>query len=137
MARRERDVTEAELAILQVLWDDGPATVRRLIERLYAPGGPSDHATVRKLLERLEAKGCITRDTAGPVQVIAAAVRREDIIERRIQSVADQLCGGSIASLLTKLIDARKIPARERRALREYLDRIDGDGGSGGGREPR
>jgi predicted transcriptional regulator len=130
MAQRNRDVTEAELAILQVLWDEGPATVRRLIDRLYPPGGSSAHATVRKLLERLEAKGCVARDSSGPVQVISASVRSEDLIEQRIQSVADQLCGGSIASLLTKLIDARKIPAQERKALRDYLDRLDETRGS-------
>jgi predicted transcriptional regulator len=137
MERSGSDVTEAELAILRVLWDEGPATVRALIERLYPAGGPSAHATIRKLLERLEAKGCIVRETGGPVQVIAAAVRREDLIERRVQSVADQLCGGSIASLLTKLIDARKMPARERRALRDYLDRLDDDRGPGPQRKPR
>jgi predicted transcriptional regulator len=125
MARRERDVTEAELAILQLLWDEGSATVRQLIDRLYAPGGHSARATVRKLLERLEDKGCITRDTAGPLQIIAAAVRREDLMEQRIRTVADRFCGGSIASLFTKLIEAQKVPARERRALRDYLNGLE------------
>jgi predicted transcriptional regulator len=137
MARRDRDVTEAELAILQFLWDEGPATVRRIIDGLYGPGGRSDHATVRKLLERLEAKGCIGRDSSGPVQVISAAVRREDLVGQRIQSVADQLCGGSIASLLTSLIAARRIPARGRKALRDYLDRLDEAPGSDPERKPR
>jgi predicted transcriptional regulator len=125
MAKRPRDVTEAELAILQVLWEEGPATVRRLIDRLYPTGGASAHATVQKLLERLEAKTYITRDRSGPVQVIGPAVEREKLIEQRVQSMADQLCGGSIASLLTHLIEARKLPQEDRKALRHYLDRLD------------
>jgi BlaI family transcriptional regulator, penicillinase repressor len=137
MARRDRDVTEAELAILQFLWDEGPATVRRIIDGLYGAGEPSAHATVRKLLERLEAKGCISRDTSGPVQVISPKVGREDLVQQRIQSVADQLCGGSIASLLTSLIAARRIPAGERKALRDYLDRLDEAQGSGPEGKPR
>jgi BlaI family penicillinase repressor len=125
MAKPPRDVTEAELAILQVLWEEGPATVRRLIDRLYPPGGASAHATVQKLLERLEAKAYIRRDRSGPVQVIGPAVEREKLIEQRVQSMADQLCGGSIASLLTHLIEARKLPQEDRKALRRYLDRLD------------
>jgi BlaI family penicillinase repressor len=125
MARRQNDVTEAELAVLQVLWDQGSATIRQLIDRLYPPGGASAHATVQKLLERLEVKGCITRDRGGAVQVISPVVGREELIEQRMQSMADQLCGGSIASLLTHLIDARKIPIKDRKALREYLNHLD------------
>jgi BlaI family transcriptional regulator, penicillinase repressor len=94
MARPQRDVTEAELAILRVLWEEGTATVRRLIDRLYPPGGASAHATVQKLLERLEAKGCISRDRSGPVQVIAPAIRREALIRGRLRDVANDLCGG-------------------------------------------
>jgi predicted transcriptional regulator len=125
MVRQPRDVTEAELAILQVIWEDGPATVRHLIDRLYPHGGSSAHATLQKLLERLEAKAFIARDRSGPVQVISPTVTREQLIKRRVQSMADQLCGGSVASLLTHLIDARKIPRQDREALRRYLNRLD------------
>jgi predicted transcriptional regulator len=125
MARLQRDVTEAELAILRVLWETGPATVRQLIDRLYPSGGASAHATVQKLLERLEAKECISRDRGGTVQVISPSIGRQELIEQRIQSMADQLCDGSIASLLTQLIDARKVPSAQRQALRAYLSRLD------------
>ena len=50
-------MTEAELALLQSLWDAGPATIRQLVERVYKQGGTSVYATVQKLLDRLEAKG--------------------------------------------------------------------------------
>ena len=56
MNQRNQDVTEAELALLQVLWDDGPATIRQLVERVYKQTGTSVYATVQKLLDRLEAE---------------------------------------------------------------------------------
>jgi hypothetical protein len=59
MGRKPRDVTDAELAILQVLWDRGSATIRALTDARYPPGGPSDYATVKKLLARLESKGIV------------------------------------------------------------------------------
>jgi predicted transcriptional regulator len=127
MARLQRDVTEAELAILQVLWEEGTATVRRLIDRLYAPGGASAHATVQKLLERLEAKGCIRRDRSGPVQVITPAIRREALVRRRLREVADDLCGGSLATMFSFLVTPRKLASKDRKALRVFLQQLEDD----------
>ena len=59
MSEHQQDVTEAELAVLQALWDAGPATIRQLVERVYQQTGTSVYGTVQKLLERLEAKGCV------------------------------------------------------------------------------
>ena len=38
MARTPQDVTDAELAVLQVLWEEGPCTIRRIADRLYPDG---------------------------------------------------------------------------------------------------
>jgi predicted transcriptional regulator len=125
MGHPQRDVTEAELAILQVLWEEGTATVRRLIERLYPPGGASAHATVQKLLERLEAKGCIRRDRSGPVQVISPAIGREVLVRRRLRDIADDLCGGSLAAMLSHLVKPGRLASRDRKALREFLQQLE------------
>jgi BlaI family penicillinase repressor len=60
MNQRKEDVTEAELALLQSLWDDGPATIRQLVDRVYRQSGTSIYATVQKLLDRLESKGSLS-----------------------------------------------------------------------------
>ena len=127
MTSPERDVTEAELAILRVLWEDGTATVRRLIDRLYPPGGASAHATVQKLLERLEAKGCITRDRSGRVQVIAPAIGREVLVRRRLRDVAEDLCGGSMAAMLSHLVNPGKLGPKDRKALHEFLKQLESE----------
>ena len=62
--RQQHDVTEAELALLQSLWDAGPATIRQLVDRVYKQSGASVYATVQKLLDRLESKGFVERDRA-------------------------------------------------------------------------
>jgi predicted transcriptional regulator len=133
MARTPQDVTETELAILQVLWDRGPATIRQLTEALYPGGGTSHYATVQKLLERLEDKGCVGRDRHGSAHVFAAAVGRDELIGRRLQAVAEQLCGGSLTPLLTHLVKAKKLSARERQALRSLIEELD-EGNPGKGR---
>jgi predicted transcriptional regulator len=125
MARSPQDVTEKELAILQVLWDRGPTTIRSITDLLYPEGGAAHYATVQKLLDRLEAKGFVTRDRAAPAHAFAAAVGREDLIGRRLQAMAEQLCGGSLTPLLTHLVKARRLSARERQDLRELIDELD------------
>ena len=132
MARAERDVTEAELAVLQALWDAAGAaagapgaTIRHLTDRLYPGGGVSRYATVQKLLERLEAKGCVRRDAGGVPHTFVAAVRRDELIGRRLRGVADALCGGSLAPLLTHLVRAKPLKPREIDELRSLIDQLD------------
>ena len=119
------DVTESELAIMRVLWETGRSTARQLIDRLYPEGKALAHPTVQKLLDRLEAKGCVRRDRSGPVQVFQAAIGREELVDRRLRGVADQLCGGSLGALFSHLIEGRRMPANERKVLRDFLDRLD------------
>ena len=125
MARSPQDVTETELAVLQVLWDQGPATIRRITDLLYPEGGPAHYATVQTLLDRLEVKGFVRRDRTPPAHAFAAAVGRDDLIGRRLQAMAEQLCGGSLTPLLTHLVKARRLSARERQDLRDLIDDLD------------
>src|SRR5438552_17952195 len=99
MARPSQDVTDAELAILQVLWDRGSATVRELTEQLYDKHATSQHATVQKLLERLEGKDCVRRNRGSWPHVFEAAIDRGSLIGRKLQQAADKLCDGSIQPL--------------------------------------
>jgi predicted transcriptional regulator len=125
MARTPQDITDAELAVLQELWDRGPATIRQLTDALYPEGKTSHYATVQKLLERLESKDFVRRDRSVPVHVFAAAIDRNELIGRRLQAVAEKLCGGSWTPVLTHLVQTKRLTARERQALRSLIDELD------------
>ncbi len=126
MKRSQADVTAAELALLQSLWDQGPATIRQLVERVYGQEGTSVYATVQKLLDRLEAKGCVLRDRGQAVHVFEAAIGRDELIGRRLRAVADSLCGGSLTPLLTQLVENAALTEKDRKDLRALIDRLDG-----------
>ena len=128
MARTPQDVTDTELAILQVLWDHPRATIRQITDVVYPAGGTPQYATVQKLLERLEDKGYVRRTKATPANLYAAAVGREELIGRRLQDVAEKLCGGSLTPLLTHLVRQRRLSARERQELRDLIDEADTKG---------
>src|SRR5688572_10896629 len=118
MARTPQDVTDAELAVMQVLWDEGPLPIRRITEVLYPAGKTAQYATVQKLLERLEQKDCVTRDRSAAVHVFVAALGRDELIGRRLQAVAEKLCGGSWTPLLTQLVQVQRLSEKDRNTLR-------------------
>ena len=125
MARKPRDVTDAELAILQILWDRGEATVRELVNELYPSGTPSDLATVQKLLKRLEDKECIDRNRDKWPHQFHASIQRDELIVRRLQTTAQDLCSGSLTPLLTHLVKSQQLTSDDRSMLRELLDNLD------------
>ena len=125
MGRTPQDVTDTELAILQQLWDHGPRTIRQLTDALYPTGGQAQYATVQKLLDRLAEKGHVRRDRSGAAHQFSAAVGRDDLIGRRLQDVAEKLCGGSLTPLLTHLVKTRRLSDQQRQELRDLIDGLD------------
>lgn len=124
MAKRSKDVTAAELAILEQLWQHEQATVKDLSLWLYGASTASDIATVQKLLVRLEAKDCVKRDRGRWPHQFHATIDREQLISERLQATADELCDGTISSLLTHLVKSKRITARQRQNLRKLLDEM-------------
>ena len=121
MARLAQDVTDAELAVLRVLWDRGAVTIRQICDAIYPDSGAARYATVQKLLERLEGKGFAIRDRSEPVHRFAAAIGRDELIGKRLQAMAETLCDGSFTPLLSHLVRAEGFSDEDRRALRELI----------------
>lgn len=121
MPRAPQDVTDAELAILQRLWDEGPSSVRILAERSYGKCNASQHATVQKLLERLEAKSCVRRDRSTWPHTFSSAIGRDELIGRQLQQTADKLCAGSLQPLISHLVRSAKLSDEDRQSLRGVL----------------
>lgn len=133
MSRPRADVTDAELAVLKVLWARGSATIRALADRLYPGGTTAHYATVQKLLERLEGKGCVDRARDGRVNVYRPRVDRTALIAHRLQATADRLCEGSLTPLLTHLVDRAELSHDDVDALRGLVARLDGTDDQAGG----
>ncbi len=123
MARIENDVTDAELGIMQRLWERPDAAIRELADALYPGWKTSEYSTVQKLLERLERKGFVRRKADAMPHRFRAVVGREELMGRRLKAVADKLCGGSLTPLLTHLIQRQRLSAKEIESLRELIGR--------------
>ena len=118
-------VADAEWAVLEVLWDQGPASVRQLTDVLYPRGGPSEYATVHKLLERLETKKIVHRKRSAGLFVFQAPVRRDELIGQQLETLVEKMCGGSLQPLLTNLIRVKRLKPEELRELLALVDDLD------------
>jgi predicted transcriptional regulator len=125
MRQRRQDVSDTEMAVLQVLWERGTASRRQVTDALYPGGGPAQYATVQKLLERLEAKGYVShvRDAQGVLD-FTARVGREEFISLRLRDMADKLCGGSVTPLLMNLVRAKPLTPAELQELRDLVTEL-------------
>jgi predicted transcriptional regulator len=136
MGRTLPHVTDAELAVLQLLWERGPTAVRALADVLYPGGGPSEYATVHRLLERLEVKRYVRRQKAQGVYVFRATLDRDAVLGQQLETLAERMCGGSLQPLLSTLVKSKRLSAeqlRELLALVEKESRSKKSGKQGGG----
>ena len=122
MVKKPLKVTGYELAVLEVLWERGSASIREITGKVYEEPSTTNYATVQKLLERLEEKGCVSRDRSSFAHVFRAKIDRTDLIGEGLESLAEQLCGGSLTPLLVHLVGKSELSRKERDMLRKFID---------------
>jgi predicted transcriptional regulator len=119
---KPRHATDAELAVLKVLWDHAPRSAREIAEVLYPGGAASDIGTVQKLISRLEDKGLVTRERKPPAHEFRPALTQDEFAGEQLEAMADKLSDGSLTPFVLHLINARKLTARERAQIRKLID---------------
>lgn len=115
-------LSEAERAVLKVLWTHGPGTVRAINGLLKREGRSWAYTTVATLLQRLTAKGYSTSDSSTIPHIYRALVTREELLERRLKDAADELCDGRAAPLVLALVQGSRFSPAELTRLRQLLD---------------
>lgn len=118
-------ISEAERDVLKVLWQFRSATVREIREHLSARGRQWAHTTVNTLLARLEQKQCVTCDRSGFAHVFSPAVTRDELMRRRLETLADDYCDGKSVPLMLALVDGQKFSDEEIDQFRDLLDQLE------------
>jgi BlaI family penicillinase repressor len=124
-------LSEAEVDVLKVLWDVGPAPVRAINRELATRGRSWAYTTVSTLLLRLATKGYVASDSTEIPHVYRALVSREEMLERRLRDAAEELCGGEAAPLVLSLVQRHRFTAEELDGFQRLLDEARASAGSG------
>jgi predicted transcriptional regulator len=112
--------TDAELAILEVLWRRGPSTVRDVHEALSER--QTGYTTVLKLMQIMAAKRLLARDETQRSHVYSAKFEKERTQGRIVAELLDKVFGGSAAELVMRALSERKTSAEELSEIRGVID---------------
>ncbi len=113
--------TDAEVAILRVLWQRGPTTVREVWERLNPTQG-TGYTTVLKIMQIMCEKGLLARDETDRSHVYRAA-RSEGQTQRQVVGhLLERLFSGSAPKLVMQALAAKKATPAELAEIRKLLD---------------
>ena len=119
---QQSPLANAELSVMDLLWQKDRLTARQIRERLYPDATKAQHGTVQTLLQRLEDKGFVKRDRSLSVHLFSASLDRKTYACSQLESLASKLTGGSLAPLITYLVEGEKISREEIGQLRDLLD---------------
>lgn len=119
--REAPELTDLQLAILGVLWEAGEATVNEVRGRLEERR-PLARTTVATLLSRLEDKGVVEHQEEGREYVYRARLSEEEVLRSRVDVLAENLFGGDVPALVSRLLDVGDLRRSELDRVRRLIE---------------
>lgn len=117
--------TDAELAILRVLWARGPSTVRQVYDELGRER-PLAYTTALKLLQIMAEKGLVDRDERDRTHVYRARMSEEHTQRQLVRDLLDRAFGGSASKMVMQALATKRASADELREIRRALEKAKG-----------
>src|SRR5262245_61848955 len=120
--KRSLDLTQAELRLMEVVWQKGKATVSEVVEELADAPGPA-YNTVLTIMTILERKGYLrhTAPKVGRAFVYRPVVSRRQATGNAVGHLLSRFFGGSAEELILNLIEDEKLSDAEKERVRELL----------------
>ena len=115
--------TESELEILQVLWQNGPSTVRFINEQQNL-AKPTGYTTTLKIMQIMLEKNLLTRQESGRQHIYAAAISEEKTQRQLLNQFLDTAFRGSATNLVMQALGNHKPSPEELSKIRELLDKL-------------
>ena len=128
MSDGERQPTKRELAILGVLWNEGPSTVRT-VHGLLAGSTGVGYTTILKLMQIMAEKGLVERDRSSRTHVYRAAIGKKATQRQLVGDLLERAFGGSTEQLVVQALSVKHVSAAELASIRRLLDAHEGGGG--------
>ncbi len=127
MSTKQNDLGAAELEVLKVLWDEGPGTVRDVLNSLHQRGRRIAYTTAQTLLTRLEQKRFVTSNKSELAYVYKPRTSREKVTKSRLNTLLTQLYDGAAGPLVLQLVKSEKLTKTELEQLHELIEKLDSD----------
>lgn len=119
VTRPNKRPTDAELAILRVLWARGPSTVREVAREMGREGA---YTTILKLLQIMTEKRLVRRDESPRTHVYQAAWTEGETQQQLVTDLLDRVFDGSASRLVMQALASKKTSRKELAEIRKLLD---------------
>jgi predicted transcriptional regulator len=120
-----QEPTRSELEILQVLWENGPSTVRFVNDQLNEQKREVQYTSTLKLMQIMVEKGLLIRDESQMKHVYSAAAEENKTKSLLLDRFVDTLYNGSASSLMMQLLGNKKTSKKEIEQIKELLRKMD------------
>jgi len=117
--------TKTELDVLQILWKNGPSTVRFVHNKLNEQKEIVQYTSTLKLMQVMKEKGMLNRDETNMKHIYSAAVDEEEIKGTLLGRFVDSMFNGSASSLMLALLDNDKTSPEELKKMKELLNKME------------
>jgi predicted transcriptional regulator len=115
--------TDGELAILRILWERGPSTVRQVHEVLSTRDRPmTAYTTALKLLQIMTEKGLVRRDESDRTHVYHSRLSEEQTQRQLVRDLLDRAFGGSSSKLVMQALNAKRATPEELAEIRKLIE---------------
>jgi len=116
--------TRSELEILQVLWQNGPSTVRFVNDQLNENKREVQYTSTLKLMQIMAEKGLVIRDESSMKHVYSAAQEESKAKGFLLDRFVDSMYNGSAGKLMMQLLGSKKTSKKELDEIRQLLDKM-------------
>jgi BlaI family penicillinase repressor len=120
-----QEPTRSELEILQVLWENGPSTVRFVNDQLNEQKREVQYTSTLKLMQIMVEKGLLIRDERQMKHIYSAAAEESKTKSLLLDRFVDTLYNGSASSLMMQLLGNKKTSKKEIEEIKELLRKMD------------
>ncbi|WP_439557065.1 BlaI/MecI/CopY family transcriptional regulator [Dyadobacter sp.] len=117
--------TKSELEILQVLWENGPQTVRFVNDKLNEEKRAVQYSSTLKLMQIMFDKGILLRDDSSMKHIYRPAEAEDKIKNVLLNRFVDSMYKGSASSLVMQLFGSKKTSAEELKEIKDFLNNLD------------
>ncbi|MHC4456675.1 MAG: BlaI/MecI/CopY family transcriptional regulator [Planctomycetota bacterium] len=116
--------TDRELAILRILWDQGPSTVRQVNEAMNKDRA-TGYTTTLKLMQIMAEKGLLIRDESQFKHIYKPATTEERTQKQLVGGLLERAFSGSAEKLVMRALSAKKVSTKELAKIRKMLEEME------------
>ncbi|HXE54903.1 MAG TPA: BlaI/MecI/CopY family transcriptional regulator [Tepidisphaeraceae bacterium] len=117
--------TDVELAILRVLWERGPSSVRDVHNALLE-NRDTGYSTTLKMMQVMFDKGLLRRDESRRPQVYAPATPEEQTQKQIVDDLVQKVFGGSARKLVLRAVQSENVTSQELAEIRRLIKQLEG-----------